>query len=96
MHNGLRVCGIGPDRPSAGFLRNLNPVYYFVSSVPVDFTAGLLVEKTGITPATVNKALSHLERLGIVRELTAQKRNRVFSYGGYVEILSRGTEPPER
>jgi Fic family protein len=59
-------------------------------------TAGLLVEKTGITPATVNKALSHLERLGIVRELTAQKRNRVFSYGGYVEILSRGTEPPER
>ena len=57
-------------------------------------TAGLLVEKTGITPATVNKALSHLERLGIVREITAQKRNRVFSYGGYVEILSRGTEPP--
>jgi Fic family protein len=59
-------------------------------------TAGLLVEKTGITPATVNKALSHLERLGIVRQITAQKRNRVFSYGGYVEILSRGTEPPER
>jgi Fic family protein len=59
-------------------------------------TAGWLVEKTGITPATVNKALSHLERLGIVRQITAQKRNRVFSYGGYVEILSRGTEPPER
>jgi Fic family protein len=59
-------------------------------------TSGWLVEKTGITPATVNKALAHLENLGIVRELTAQKRNRLFSYTGYVEIMSRGTELPER
>ncbi|MBD3285493.1 winged helix-turn-helix transcriptional regulator [candidate division WOR-3 bacterium] len=58
-------------------------------------TSGSLADKTGITPATVNKALGHLERLGIVRELTAQKRNRIFSYSGYVEIMSRGTEPPE-
>jgi len=55
-------------------------------------TSGSLVEKTGITPATVNKALNHLERLGIVKELTARKRNRVFSYSGYIEIMSRGTE----
>lgn len=55
-------------------------------------TSGWLVEKTGITPATINKALRHLERLGIVRELTAQKRNRLFSYAGYVEIMNRGTE----
>jgi Fic family protein len=57
-------------------------------------TSGSLVEKTGITPATVNKALSHLDRLGIVKELTAQKRNRLFSYAGYIEIMSRGTELP--
>ena len=59
-------------------------------------TSGLLVQKTGITAATVNKALLHLERLGIVRELTAQKRNRLFSYTRYVEIMNRGTEPPGR
>jgi len=59
-------------------------------------TSNWLVEKTGITPATVNKALGHLEQLGIVRELTAQKRNRLFSYIGYVEIMNRGTEPPEQ
>ena len=59
-------------------------------------TSGSLVEKTGITPATVNKALGHLEQLGIVKELTAQKRNRLFSYGGYIEIMSRGTEQPDR
>ncbi len=58
-------------------------------------TSGWLVEKTGITPATVNKALTHLERLGIVRELTTRKRNRLFSYTGYVDITSQGTELPE-
>jgi len=57
-------------------------------------TSGWLVEKTGITPATVNKALGHLEQLGIVREITAQKRNRLFSYAEYVEIMGRGTELP--
>ena len=55
-------------------------------------TSRRLVKKTGISPATVNKALVHLEQLGIVRELTAQKRNRLFSYTEYVEIMSRGTE----
>jgi len=59
-------------------------------------TSGSLVDKTGITPATVNKALGHLEQLGIVKELTAQKRNRLFSYAGYIEIMSRGTELPGR
>jgi Fic family protein len=59
-------------------------------------TSSSLVEKTGITPATVNKALSHLEQLGIVKELTARKRNRLFSYAGYIEIMSRGTELPGR
>lgn len=43
-------------------------------------TSGWLVEKTGITPATVNKALGHLEKLGIVKELTAQRRNRLLSF----------------
>jgi Fic family protein len=59
-------------------------------------TSGSLVEKTGITPATVNKVLGHLEQLGIVKELTSQKRNRLFSYAGYIEIMSRGTELPGR
>ncbi|MCZ7665131.1 MAG: Fic family protein [Thermoleophilia bacterium] len=59
-------------------------------------TSGSLVEKTGITPATVNKALGHLEQLGIVKELTAQKRNRLFSYAGHIEIMNRGTELPGR
>ena len=57
-------------------------------------TPGWLSEKTGITPATVNKCLAHLERLGIVRELTARQRNRIFSYTRYVEIMNQGMELP--
>jgi len=53
-----------------------------------------LVEKAGMTPATVNKSLEHLERLGIVRQLTSRKRNRIFRYAGYLEIMHHGTELP--
>ncbi len=59
-------------------------------------TSGSLVNRTGLTPATVNKALGHLAHLGLVRELTAQKRNRIFSYGEYIEVMNQGMEPPER
>jgi len=58
-------------------------------------TAGWLVKETGITAATVNKCIGHLERIGIVRELTAQKRNRLFSYYRYVGIINKGTELPD-
>jgi Fic family protein len=82
-----KINGLG--RASASTLQ----VHLALMEHPIS-TSGSLVEKTGLTPATVNKALSHMEQLGIVRELTAQKRNRLFSYAGYVEIISRGTELP--
>lgn len=58
-------------------------------------SSSLLVKNTGITAATVNKALGHLEQLGIVKELTTQKRNRLFSYTSYIQIMNRGTELPD-
>ena len=30
--------------------------------------------------------------MGIVRELTGKKRNRLFGYGEYLSILGEGTE----
>ncbi|MEW6234450.1 MAG: Fic family protein [Candidatus Omnitrophota bacterium] len=84
-----KISGLG--RAAASILR----FHRTLMEHPIS-TASSLVEKTGITPATVNKALSHLERLGIVRELTAQKRNRVFVYSEYLGIMDRGTELPER
>lgn len=56
-------------------------------------TSQHLADKTGLTPMTVNKSLAHLCKLGIARELTGHKRNRVFSYPAYIAILNEGTEP---
>jgi Fic family protein len=50
---------------------------------------------TGLSHVTVNKALEHLCRLDIAREVTGQERNRVFSYAEYLGILNEGTELPE-
>ena len=57
--------------------------------------SGSLVEATGLTPATVNKAMGHLENLGLVEEVTARKRNRLYRYSEYLKILDRGMELPE-
>ena len=58
-------------------------------------TAGWVVKRTTISPATVNKCLNHLESLGIVRELTGRKRNRLYSYTRYIEIMNYGTGLPD-
>lgn len=52
-------------------------------------------EQAQLSPATVNACLDHLERLQIVRELTGQRRNRLFSYTQYIEIMNQGTEVSE-
>jgi len=57
-------------------------------------TSGWLVRETGLTAATVNRSLEHLARLDVVRELTEKRRNRVFSYHRYLEILNHGAELP--
>jgi Fic family protein len=57
-------------------------------------TAGWLADKTGISPATVNKCLAALEQMEVIRELTKQKRNRLFVYAQYVNVLNQGTELP--
>jgi len=38
---------------------------------------------------TANAAVKTLEELGLISETTGQKKNRSFSYAGYIEILSR-------
>ncbi|MHB1298606.1 MAG: Fic family protein, partial [Gemmatimonadaceae bacterium] len=57
-------------------------------------TSASLVAATGLAPATVNKSLAHLERIGVVTELTRKQRGRVFSYARYAEILNEGMELP--
>jgi Fic family protein len=42
---------------------------------------------------TSTSGMKLLINLGIVRELTGKRRNRIFGYGRYMKILSEGTEP---
>ncbi len=42
---------------------------------------------TGLTTPTVSSPIEALERLGVVREVTAQQRNRQFVYDGYLRAL---------
>lgn len=51
-------------------------------------TSTALVKATGLTAATVNKSLAHLERLRVVAELTNRQRGRVFAYRRYVDELA--------
>lgn len=56
-------------------------------------TSAALVKATGLTAATVNKSLAHLERISVAAELTNRQRGRVFSYRRYVEVLAAELEP---
>jgi Fic family protein len=42
---------------------------------------------------TANKALIWLQALGIVDELTGQRRDRLYAYSAYLAILSEGSAP---
>ncbi len=52
-----------------------------------------LCQRAGMTFPTAAKAMQKLVEIGITRELTGQRRNRVFVYGAYLDILSEGGEP---
>ncbi len=56
-------------------------------------TLNALTERTGASYPTVARAVEALENLGIVREITGRKRERVFAYTHYLAILNEGTEP---
>jgi Fic family protein len=50
-------------------------------------------QKIGISAPTVAKSLDHMQRLGILREITGRERHRLFVYEDYLAILNEGTEP---
>jgi Fic family protein len=41
---------------------------------------------------TANKAATNLRYLGLVKEVTGKRRDRIFSYEPYLKILRTGTE----
>ena len=48
---------------------------------------------SGFSFPTTSKAIRNLSTLGIVQERTGQRRNRIFAYGAYLDILNEGGAP---
>jgi Fic family protein len=56
-------------------------------------TLSEVVRRTDLSFPTSAKGMRALMELGVARELTGFRRNRVFAYDQYLAILSEGTEP---
>jgi Fic family protein len=56
--------------------------------VTIPAVVGLL----GTTKPTAAKAIGVLEQLGVLRETTGRRRDRTFSYAGYLDRLRAGTD----
>jgi Fic family protein len=84
-----RIAQLGRIAPSA------LKVHEALQRRPIATAAGLGAQ-TALTPATVNKALAHLERTGIVVELTSRQRGRVFAYQAYIEQIDSELEDAVR
>lgn len=51
-----------------------------------------ICEITGLWTTSAANAVGHLEKIGLIKEITGAKRNRLYSYVDYIEILNKGTE----
>ena len=56
-------------------------------------TAAAAVRRSDLTMPTVNAAFAQLQKLGVVREVTGRKRDRVYAYRAYLDILGEGAQP---
>jgi Fic family protein len=75
--------GLAADLPKGPELMNV--LYQY----PIITAAGVR-RHVGGTLATAISRLRKFEALGIVREITGQKRNRVYRFDRYIEILDAG------
>ncbi|ACK80164.1 fic family protein [Acidithiobacillus ferrooxidans ATCC 23270] len=80
-----RVRAVG--RGAANFLRVLEAL----RQRPLN-DLGQISRQAGISFPTASKAMMALVEIGIARELTGRRRNRVFVYDAYMNILNEGGE----
>jgi Fic family protein len=52
-----------------------------------------ICERTGLSFPAASSAIELLLELGVARELTGKRRNRLFLYDQYLALLNEGTEP---
>lgn len=67
-------------------------VFEYLKKLP-QLSAAVLSQEIGMSEPTARVALDHLQQLNIVKEITGKKRNRVYVYKKYLDILEQGTDP---
>lgn len=67
-------------------------VFKLLQSIPL-ITIARASQELQLSVPTISAALSRLQDLGIVRELTKKPRSKLYSYATYIQLLSEGTEP---
>jgi cell filamentation protein, protein adenylyltransferase len=75
-------------RPAASALR----VHELLQKRPL-LSIPAVTKELSLSEPTIAKAMKHLAKLGIAREVTGKRRRRVFAYARYLDVLNRGTEP---
>lgn len=78
-------------RPAGSALR----VHEYLQRKPIT-SVPAAARKLGLTEPTIRASLTHLHKLGIVKEMTGRQRNRLFVYRQYFAILDEGTAPLRR
>lgn len=78
-------------RSAASALR----VYEFMQRKPIANIA-TAAKALKLSIPTITMVLNHLVRIGIVEEVTGKRRDRLFTYSRYFNIVSEGTEPLPR
>jgi len=84
-----KVTALG--RPAASALR----VHGELQQTPI-LSVPVAAKRLGISQPTIQKSLDHLQKLGVVREITGKRRHRLYEYTNYLKILDEGTEPLRR
>lgn len=72
---------------------NLMKIYDHFQQRPISNSIAIKKE-IELAPATIQSALKKLCELGILAEITQKKRDRVYAYKAYIDILSEGNELP--
>lgn len=81
-----KIAGLG--RASGSAIQILDAMF----ARPVS-SISALAKATGLTPATIGKALDALQQNAqIVREVSGLKRNRIFAYAEYIQILNEDVD----
>ncbi|MBU0955425.1 MAG: Fic family protein [Spirochaetes bacterium] len=81
-----RIATLGRSMPKALAIYELFRTY-------LTRTIAQVSAATNLAPNTVASAIAELEGLGILRELTGKKRDRVYAYAPLLAVLAEGTEP---